>query len=112
MKTRNGFVSNSSSSSFVILTTVENHEAALKNLHPYIAAILKALETQGELEYATLFGKKCVSVSCFVGNISSFEDAKIDCEPPNDMCPTGAFQDYVKEIEKDRENTYVNVNDC
>lgn len=41
MKTRQGFVSNSSSSSFIIITNKEAHDAALKEMHPYYSYIVK-----------------------------------------------------------------------
>jgi len=41
MKIRNGFVSNSSTSSFVIMTTKENSDLAIKKLQPYFQKWLK-----------------------------------------------------------------------
>jgi hypothetical protein len=38
MKSRLGFVSNSSTSSYLIICTKEDHEKALEKLHPYYKA--------------------------------------------------------------------------
>ncbi len=43
MKIRTGFVSNSSTSSFVVITTKENHERVLKDMHPFHQEIIKTL---------------------------------------------------------------------
>lgn len=43
MKLRLGFVSNSSSSSYVVVTTNEMHEEALRTLHPYIQAVVESV---------------------------------------------------------------------
>lgn len=43
MKVREGHVSNSSTSSFVLMTTKENYERALAEADPYTAAVAKAL---------------------------------------------------------------------
>jgi|ETNvirnome_2_300_1030623.scaffolds.fasta_scaffold06042_5 hypothetical protein len=48
MKIRSGFVSNSSSSSFILLVRPELHERALKELaHPYYDQVLNYLATEG-----------------------------------------------------------------
>jgi len=57
MKLRNGFVSNSSSSSFVIVLTKENHEKVLKEQNPYVQAIINLLA-----EERSGFGMDLVSI--------------------------------------------------
>lgn len=41
MKTRTGFVSNSSSSSFCLVVTEAGHEKACKDLHPYVRQVIE-----------------------------------------------------------------------
>jgi len=43
MKTRNGFVSNSSTSSFVVVVKKEHHEKVMEEVHPFIKACILAL---------------------------------------------------------------------
>jgi hypothetical protein len=43
MKTRNGFVSNSSTSSFVVVIKKEHHDKVMQEIHPYIKACIDAL---------------------------------------------------------------------
>jgi len=57
MKTRTGFVSNSSSSSFVVLTTKENHEKVMAELHEYAQDVIKSV-----LQETKLFGKDMVYI--------------------------------------------------
>lgn len=54
MKIRNGFVSNSSSSSFVLAVKLEEHEKLIKNLSDFDKAVLKGL---GKVK--NVFGQKC-----------------------------------------------------
>jgi len=64
MKVRSGFVSNSSSSSFVLVTSVENHERVLGELTEYERAVAEAMAVK---ETQTLFGKKIVVVEEYCG---------------------------------------------
>jgi len=43
MKIRNGFVSNSSSSSFVLTTSLDNWEKVKKEFHPYEVAVAESI---------------------------------------------------------------------
>jgi hypothetical protein len=58
MKVRNGFVSNSSSSSFVICVEKNIHDQAISKIHPYYKACLEAIG----FEQIKAFGKDLV---CF-----------------------------------------------
>ena len=58
MKTRIGFVSNSSSTSFMLLCSVENHEKAMAKLDEYETAVIKAMG----IETHEFNGKNVVTV--------------------------------------------------
>lgn len=69
MKTRNGFVSNSSTSSFIITTTKDNYDKALNALHPYVKAVVECVGPSFE----KLMGIDVVSLGVSQGNVSTFE---------------------------------------
>ena len=56
MKIRNGFVSNSSSSSFVIIAPKEASDRVLERSHPYVRAVVDATMSE-----ETFMGEKIVS---------------------------------------------------
>jgi len=60
MKIRTGFVSNSSSSSFVAVVPMKIHERVLERKHPYIRAVVEALGGK-----KTVFGRECFVTSTY-----------------------------------------------
>lgn len=82
MKVRMGFVSNSSSSSFVIVTSVENHERVIKQLNDLEKAVVNAMMYKRS---GTFFGREIM-----VGEEVSSEnwytlseldiEVEVDCE--------------------------------
>ena len=74
MKIRNGFVSNSSSSSFLLITTKENHEKAFKQLSPYEKAVIKTIVSTGNF-----LGRKIIWIGdlCPMDYSYTFEELKV-----------------------------------
>lgn len=74
MKTRQGFVSNSSSSSYVLVLKERDYDDILSESNAIVKSILSQLEVRDET-----FGDEKVKVVCWwEGNTSSFEWIKID----------------------------------
>lgn len=76
MKIRAGFVSNSSSSSFVVFTSAENFDAVLEKFKPCERQIIAQITGSAP----TFNGIAMKSIGCMEGNYSSFEDNCPDFE--------------------------------
>jgi hypothetical protein len=99
MKTRQGFVSNSSTSSYIIITTKEKYDTTLSRCHPYVKAVMEALEpTESKL------GKESIVVISYnSGNQSTFEylDVPYEGKTPCDMeGPWEAVEDFEEKLGK------------
>lgn len=102
MKIRQGFVSNSSSSSFVQMTTKENHEKALEKLSPIGKAAIMELAC-----YEQFLGKDVVVISEYEdrdGNGSlDIENFDVDISQFGDDCKDDWYNsvyNYKKEVAK------------
>ena len=69
MKVRHGFVSNSSSSSYTIITTKAIHDEVMATLSQFEQEVIKRLG----VETQKFLGQDVVSIGCTSGNYSSFE---------------------------------------
>jgi len=54
MKVRGGFVSNSSSSSFIAIVPMEIHEKVLSELHPFVTAVVNTIGEEQDV-----LGQRC-----------------------------------------------------
>lgn len=78
MKIRTGFVSNSSSSSFVVVTTKENYEKCLNEADQLTKDIVKAIGYEKE----TIFGRDCYVISSWNDASGSGAIGNVDVEDP------------------------------
>ena len=85
MKIRSGFVSNSSSSSYLLIVPKETHEEVYPLLNPYCQETINYI-IEGPL---TILGQECYVLNWWSGNINTFEDWS-----PNVPCPEGYDEDY------------------
>lgn len=108
MKIRCGFISNSSSSSFILITTKENHEKTLEKLDNYAKAVINSIASESKV-----FGKNLVYITTFsgMGGEGTFDNIDIDFngEKPELYEEEGnylAFEKYQDEIIKDKGNVF------
>ena len=80
MKIRTGFVSNSSSSSFVAIIDVDAYKEAMKAADKYTKAVVKALDPKT----VTVGGTDLVVISAYMGQGGDcvFDEMDIDVDPP------------------------------
>lgn len=106
MKIRQGFVSNSSSSSFVIMTTKENHDKIMEKLTPFEKAVVEALGVTEEK-----FNGVDVVLSGYMNIMDSggpWDYLDVDGNDENKDFDLGeAYGKYCKEIEKDKKHTLI-----
>lgn len=103
MKTRSGFVSNSSSSSFFIMAKEEDVNKALEQCHDYVKAVVEAIGKHKEFD-----GKKVVVFSGMttMGGEGTFDylDIDYDGEIPEDgygsISTRNAFNKFEEELNK------------
>lgn len=113
MKTRSDFVTNSSSSSFVIVTTRENYLNVVEELHPAMQALAKKMFSS-----TTVFGKKCMEASTMDTNGCSWNEY-LDLEYSGDY-PDGqdadsflweAWDKLCSLIQEDEDSTFTHHQD-
>ena len=92
MKIRTGFVSNSSSSSYVLVVTKEAHNKAYEQLSDYDRSVVNFLTSSKEQNLA---GTEVVILGTFDTNGSSIYDAFREGygDPPDSLKPEGLEED-------------------
>ncbi len=112
MKIRNGFVSNSSSSSFMLVMNREYFSEVYNNAEEYQKQMISHLDVHEDI----LNGKDMVYICGFFGNNDSFEDFAFTCELSKEIeeildntCLWTLFDDFIKTLDSKRIND-INVN--
>jgi hypothetical protein len=84
MKIRQSFVTNSSSSSFVVVIEKDYFDTQIKQLTPYLKAVMKALKAADVVTTQKFMGKDIVVFTYTCGNYSTMENIDVDYEPKDE----------------------------
>ena len=107
MKFRKGFVSNSSSSSFVLVITKSAHERIMSRLHDYVKAVIEEMEPKEDI----FMGSDVLAFSTFSdqGGYGTFDDISPEYEGEipigewdDEMSPYEAWDVYKEEAKKEK----------
>jgi hypothetical protein len=106
MKVRTGFVSNSSSSSFVIMTTKKNHDEVLSKLTEFHKKVVEAIGIK-EFKFCDI---DCVAVGIYSSHgCSTFDDIDIDIDDVDDagIGKGEAWEEYRGKVREKRGEVFV-----
>lgn len=106
-KLRHGFVSNSSSSSFLIVTPIDIHNSVYEELHPYVQAVVDALTWEEDV-----LGMPCqVGGFLTIQDEGPFEYIEIHYDSEDVPChPITAWNTYVKKL-RETGQVFINMMD-
>ena len=114
MKVRNGLVSNSSTSSFILITTKEHYEKSMKDVHPYVKAVGEALKSVSKfldkeiLVFATHMGRGGEGTLDWI--TIDYDDEKPDTKY-GEMTPYDAFEIIEEELGTDKNYVFTHDED-
>lgn len=110
MKTRQGFVSNSSSSSFVVIAPKDVVDTVLKSLTPYEQAVAQHVR-QGDKKF---MGGTVAIFQGSTGNNDVWEYCfEFEGETPEDASTYDAWETFVTKLkETGKENFLISETDC
>jgi len=100
MKIREGFVSNSSSSSFVMVVSKKKWDEEYDKLHPYIKAHVDFLGEHGTNKTGTFNGTEVMMFGYPSGNNSpyEYEEPSYEGEIPEDMEENELVEEFEKKL--------------
>ena len=84
MKIRQSFVTNSSSSSFVVVIEKDYFDDQVKQLSPYLKAVMKALKAASVVNKQKFMGTDVMVFTYTCGNYSTMENIDVDYTPKDD----------------------------
>ena len=107
MKSRGGFVSNSSSSSYVVVMTAEKFAEVMASLPEYTRAVVRLVSEDGKV------GSQAVKVTaCMTGECSTFSGIRGLPKPDQSHDdPWDAFDEFLGTVEG-ADDVIVNVESC
>jgi hypothetical protein len=110
MKIRSRFVSNSSSSSFIVLVTKEAHEEAMAKLHPWERTVVDCFMSEGKIGNQEIYyGGHFSSDGCDAFEYLSVEEAPQELKDAASKWDTAeriAWDKYESSLPKDKLITF------
>lgn len=111
MKFRTGFVSNSSSSSFVMIVDKDDHDKALENCSEYVKAVIATLEKtrifKGNIIVIFMITLEPECDETFSNCCPSYDGEIPIGSDGEEMNPETAYEEYKKELKKITQNIIV-----
>jgi len=96
MKVRSGFVSNSSTSSYILIVPIDLHEKLTETMGDYEKRVIGYIA-----EVDTILGQECMVLSWFSGNVDTFDYADLGERLDDADSPYTVLNKYEVQAKKD-----------